>query len=123
MLNRLIGWVDDFKGRQSTVQDFNKRAKNNFVEKKTSILLEAKTTIGCAEFKHSFSKFMAGGFSVGASSSVSLKKEEVQAVGLELIKDETFVRKLISLGWDTLEVHDSNLVHCFKWQLDKHIHT
>lgn len=121
MWNKFVRWVDDLKNRNITIQSFNRKSKDDFIAKKTSLLLEAKTTIGCTEFKHSFSKFMASGFNIKAADSANLKPEQIQDLGKAIIMDETFVRKLISLGWDTLEVQDSEGKNCFKWQLNKHI--
>mgnify|MGYP000074139831 FL=1 len=40
-------------------------------------------------------------------------------IGLVILSDEMLVRHLISLGWDTLEVHDSVGKRGLKWELKK----
>lgn len=121
MLNKIISWLDDFKSRQETIQNFNKNAKDSYVQKQTSLLLEAKTSIGSAEYKHAYSKFMASGFNIKAFSKTPLNTEQLQSVGKDLIKDEAFIRKLISLGWDTLEVQDVDGNLGCKWELNKYV--
>jgi len=54
-----------------------------------------------------FSKFLSGGFRIKALSGTALTREEQMQIGLVILSDEMLVRHLISLGWDTLEVHDS----------------
>ena len=120
MWNRLIDWFSEVRERYSLVRDFNKAAKNSFIAGQAPTLLEARVTIGSLEFRHAFSKFMAGGFRIKALSGQPLEKNELIEIGKTILDNEELVRKLISLGWDTLEVHDVKGFHGCKWALKNH---
>jgi hypothetical protein len=117
MWHRLIDWFGEVRERYNLVRDFNKAAKNSFIAGQAPTLLEARVTIGSSEFKHAFSKFLAGGFRIKALSGKPLQKSELIEIGKVVLDNEELVRKLVALGWDTLEVHDVKGYHGCKWAL------
>ncbi|MFM2338060.1 MAG: hypothetical protein RL115_1253 [Bacteroidota bacterium] len=117
MWYRLVEWFSDVRERYNLVRDFNKLAKKSFISGHAPTLLEARITIGSFEFRHAFSKFMAGGFRIKALSGQPLQRSELIEIGKVLLDNEELVRKLVSLGWDTLEVHDVNGFNGCKWAL------
>ena len=46
-----------------------------------------------------------------------LTRAEIITIGKVILSDETLVRKLVILGWDTLEVHGDKGTYGCKWQL------
>lgn len=60
---------------------------------------------------------MAGGFRIKALSGRPLNKQEMISISQVVLNNQELVRKLISLGWDTLEVHDNAGYHGVKWKL------
>ena len=120
MWYQLIEWFGEAKERYNLVRDFNKSAKKAFILGDASTLLEAKITIGSSEFRHAFSKFMGGGFRIKALSGQALEKNELIEIGKVVLDNEQWVRKLMTLGWDTLEVHDLKGFHGCKWALKNH---
>lgn len=120
MWYRLIDWFSDVRERYNLVRDFNKSAKKSFISSQAPTLLEARVTMGSSEFRHAFSKFMAGGFRIKALSGQPLQKSELIEIGKVILDNEELVRKLVSLGWDTLEVHDVKGFHGCKWALKNH---
>jgi len=123
MWSKVETWFHDVKQRNELLKDFNFAAREAFINKETSCLLEAKTTVGSSEFKHSFSKFMAGGFRVSAYSGEILRTVDIMHIGNGIVQNELLVRRLISLGWDTLEVHDKRGEDAAKWQLSQYLKT
>ena len=119
--DRIYNWFSDIKERNGFLREWNKRAKEAFIDGDIPTLLEARTTIGSFEFKHDFSKFMAGGFRVKALSGKSMTKAELLRIGNMILSDEKRVKQLVAHGYDTLEVHDSHGVIGLKWQIVKHI--
>ena len=117
MWHRLIDWFGEVRERYNLVRDFNKAAKNSFIAGQAPTLLEARVTIGSSEFKHAFSKFLAGGFRIKALSGKPLQNSELIEIGKVVLDNEELVRKLVALGWDTLEVHDVKGYHGCKWAL------
>jgi hypothetical protein len=114
---QIIDWFGEMSDRIKLVRDFNRAAKNAFVMGQAGTLLEAKITWGDSSYKHAFSKFMGGGFRLKAMSGNPMAKHELIEVGRIILDNEILVRKLISLGWDTLEVHDNHGVNGCKWAL------
>jgi hypothetical protein len=120
MWNKIIiisDWFGEMGERYRLVKDFNRAAKNAFIVGYAPTLLEAKITIGDSANKHAFSKWMSGGFRIKALSGRALSKSELTEVGRVVLNNDELVRKLISLGWDTLEVHDNGGYHGYKWKL------
>lgn len=120
MWNRIIEWFGDFKERRKLINEFNTLSRRAFVNGEAETLLHASITKGNFNYKHSFSKFLAAGFRIKALSGRELLKSEMNFIGNIIIENEILVRKLISLGWDTLEVHDNIGKTGLQWQLENH---
>lgn len=120
MWHRLIDWFSDVRERYNLIRDFNKSAKKSFISGQAPTLLEARVTRGSSDFRHSFSKFMAGGFRIKALSGHPLQKSELIEIGKVVLDNEELVRKLVALGWDTLEVHDVKGFQGCKWELQRY---
>ena len=106
MWYRIIEWFGEVKERYGLISDFNRAAKSSGSNN--------------SEFKHAFSKFLASGFRIKALSGEPLNKTELIEIGKVVLDNEELVRKLISLGWDTLEVQDVKGFHGVKWALKKY---
>ena len=112
-------WFGDMADRYRLVRNFNKAAKSSFINGEAPTLLEVKITRGDSNFKHAFSKWMASGFRIKALAGRALSKSEMIEIGKVVLGNEELVRKLISLGWDTLEVQSDQGVTGLKWDLSK----
>jgi len=110
-------WFGEMAERYRLVRDFNKAAKNAFISGVAPTLLEAKITRGDSDYKHAFSKWMGGGFIIKALSGRQLKQNELIEIGKVVLENEELTRKLVSLGWDTLEVHANEGYNGVKWAL------
>ena len=86
----------------------------------TLTLIEARISVGESRFRHEFSKFLAGGFRIKALTGRPLLREEQMQIGLAILSNDALVRELVTLGWDTLEVHDSVGKQGLKWELKKY---
>jgi hypothetical protein len=80
-------------------------------------LLESSISIGESAYRHAFSKFLAGGFRIKALSGRPLNRQEMILISQVVVNNQELVRKLISLGWDTLEVHDNAGYNGIKYKL------
>ena len=116
----IIDWFGEMRERLQLIRQFNKSAKETFIKGEAPTLLEAKITKGDSAFRHEFSKFRGGGFRIKALSGSPLKKSEIMEIGKIIIDNEELTRKLIALGWDTLEVHAERGKIGLKWALKKH---
>jgi hypothetical protein len=120
MWYRLLEWFGDMRERHALVREFNQASRLAFVEGLAPTLLEARITRGESEYRHEFSKFMGGGFRIKALTGHPLSRAEQMEIGKVVIDNEVLVRRLISMGWDTLEVHDSQGNYGLKWALKKY---
>jgi len=110
-------WFNDFSERRRLVRNFNLSARQAFVANQAPTLLEATISIGDSAYRHAFSKFMAGGFRIKALSGRPLARHEMVSISEVVLNNQELVRKLISLGWDTLEVHDNSGYNGIKYKL------
>jgi len=123
MWNRLsfiVDWFNDFSARRNLTRNFNLSAREAFVSGVAPTLLESSVSIGESAYRHVFSKFMSGGFRIKALSGRPLTRQEIISIGSVVLENQQLVRKLISLGWDTLEVHDNAGYNGLKWKLYDH---
>jgi hypothetical protein len=116
----IIDWFGEMSERFKLVKDFNRAGKNAFISGQAPTLLEAKVTNGNSAYRHQFSRFLGGGFRIKALSGRPLKKDEMIEIGKVILDNKELVRKLIALGWDTLEVHDNAGYNGCQWCLKDH---
>ncbi|WNH09899.1 hypothetical protein [Thalassobellus suaedae] len=113
----ITNWFGELAERYRLIKDFNRAAKHSFIGGVAPTLLEAKITRGESLYRHAFSKWMSGGFRIKALSGKPLQKSELVEIGSVVLDNEELTRKLISLGWDTLEVHSNHGFQGLKWAL------
>ena len=114
------GWFSDIKERYKFLRKWNNDAKDAYIAGVIPVLMEARTTIGTSEYRHEFSQWLAGGFRVKVLSGKPMSRDQLFEIGEFIISDDVLVRKLVSNGWDTLEVHDTAGFLGLKWQLKKY---
>jgi hypothetical protein len=114
-------WFGEMFDRYKLITDFNTAAKEAFIAGEAPTLLKARITRGEAEYRHMFSKWMAGGFRIKAMSGKPLKNYELVEIGKTILNNEELTRKLVTLGWDTLEIHANEGNNGVKWSLKKFI--
>lgn len=113
---RIKEWFSDARERAQMLSDFNKAAKMAFITGVAPTLLEAKITRGDGRYKHAFSKLYSG-FRIKALSGNALSRDALIEIGRTILEDQILVRRLVTLGWDTLEVHDIVGFTGIKWSL------
>lgn len=113
-------WFGEMTERYKLIRDFNKASKMAFITGVAPTLLEAKITKGDSAYQHAFSKFLGSGLRIKAITGRAFSRSEMTELGRVILDNEEMVRKLISLGWDTLEVHDSQGFNGLKWALSKY---
>jgi len=118
----IADWFGEMAERYRLVRDFNRTAKNSFIMGTADTLLEARITQGDSNYKHAFSKFMGGGLRIKAMAGRPMEKSELIEIGKTILDQEELVRKLISLGWDTLEIHSNKGHQGVKWPLKQYAH-
>ena len=120
--NYILGWFQEKKERSEFINAFNSSAKMAFVSGSSDILLRASVSFGNSSYRHAFSRRWQGGFRIRAEGGGALTRNDVKSIGEIIIHDDTAVRLMISLGWDTLEVYPSGSSSGIQWQLYKQIY-
>jgi hypothetical protein len=110
-------WFGEMAERYKLIKDFNRAGKNSFITGTAPTLLEARITVGDSNYKHAFSKWRGSGFRIKALSGRVLEKKELIEIGRVVLDNEMLTRKMIALGWDTLEVHANQGYNGAKWSL------
>lgn len=119
--NNVLDWFSDRSERSNLVRSFNASGKNAFVTGLAPTLLKAKISKGNKEYKHQFSNWMNTGFRIQAFAGRQLGKNELIKIAKVVMSDEVLVRRLVVLGWDTLEVHTDKGSYGVRFQLKDHI--
>lgn len=119
--NNILDWFRDRSDRSRLVRSFNESARNSFVSGVAPTLLKAKISKGESSYKHQFSNWLNTGYRIQAFTGRQLSKDELIHIGKVILNDETLVRKLVVLGWDTLEIHGDEGTYGCRWQLKDHI--
>jgi len=115
--NNILDWFEDRRERSSLIRSFNSSAKNAFISGVAPTLLKAKISKGNREYRHQFSNWRNTGFRIQAFAGRQLSKNELIKIAEVILSDEILVRRLIVLGWDTLEVHTDEGNYGVRFQL------
>ena len=103
MWNFITEWFGNKLEKKELVREFNFRASRAWDNGEAPTLLQARISWGNSQNKHSFSDVRSG-FRIKAVTGVLLASEQCKVIGLLIMSDQELVRKLIRLGFDTLEV-------------------
>ena len=115
--NAIIDWFRDRNERGKLVRSFNDAARLAFVNGVAPTLLKATVSKGEKAYRHQFSDWLNSGFRIQAFKGRTLSKDELVSIGTVIISNAELVRKLIVLGFDTLEVHGDVGAFGCRWQL------
>lgn len=116
--NRIVEFFRERRSRNELVRNFNEDARKAFVNGVMPLRLEASVSRGNRKYQHPYSNILLGtGFRIKAESlnGYVLSREDKINIGGVILSNPDLVRNLVSLGWDTLEVH-SGSTGC-QWQL------
>lgn len=119
--NDILDWFFDRSERANLVRSFNESARNAFVAGIAPTLLKASISKGESSYKHQFSNWLNTGFRIQAFTGRVLTKDELIHIGKVILDDSILVRRLIVLGWDTLEIHGDAGTYGCRWQLKDYI--
>lgn len=115
--DRILNWFSNQGERKQVIQEFNKSAKDAFIADVVPVYLKAETSRGNSAYKHQFSNFFLSGFRIRTLSGRNLLPEEISHLGMIIINDSFLTRRLVTLGYDTLEITDINGYVVKDWRL------
>lgn len=115
--NRIIEWFKDRSERGKLVRSFNEMARIAFLSGDAPTALKASISRGESMYKHDFSAWMNTGFRIQVLTGRELTKDEIVFIGQVVLSNEKLVRRLVVLGWDTLEIHGACGRYGCRWRL------
>ena len=118
---RIVEWFQDKQDRKRLLLGFNKSAKEAFVNGFAPVILEARVSKGNKNYKHQFSDPFNSGFRIKAHAGQQLSRQDTINIGNVVLANQMLVRRLVVLGFDTLEVHSDVGTHGCQWQLHDYI--
>ena len=120
--NQILDWFQDRHDRTQLIRSFNQVAREAYVSGAAPFSLEASVSRGYGPYKHQYSNFFNSGFRINVYSWRYLcSKQDLINVGNVIMSNDMLVRRLVILGFDTLEVcSDSGNQGC-RWQLSDYI--
>jgi len=104
--NRIIEWFANQKERKQIFKEFNQNAKEAFINNLVPIYFKAEQSRGNNAYKHQFSNFFFHGFRIKIFSGRNLMMDEVLCLGALIISNTPLVRRLVTAGFDTIEITD-----------------
>lgn len=115
--NKIINWFSELGERNRCIKEFNESAKNAFIANIVPVYLKADISRGNRNFRHSFSNFFFSGFRIKTMSGRYMSPAEVEALGCAIISNQELTRRLVTLGFDTLEIYNPQGEKIKEWQL------
>lgn len=119
--NFILEWFRDRSERAKLVRSFNDAARDAYISGTAPTLLKASVSKGERAFHHQFSDWLNTGFRIHAFRGVQLPKNELIQIGNVIMSDGVLTRKLVVLGFDTLEVCGDVGQYGCRWQIKDYL--
>ncbi len=105
--NRIVNWFRSLNEKDACIYDFNRAAQQAFVSGVAPVYMRAEKSRGNSAYKHSMSSWLYSGFRINTLSGRYLTNEEIRECGMVIATNQELMRKLATLGFDTLEICDA----------------
>ena len=115
--NKLITWFSELSEKQRCVHEFNRAAKEAFIYGNVPVYMKAEISRGNRAYKHTMSSFLFSGFRIYTVSGRFFTDFEIEAIGATISSNAALMRKLVTLGFDTLEIYSPNGYKVKDWKL------
>lgn len=115
----IVEWFQDKVDRRRLILGFNRSAKEAFINGNAPIVLEARISKGNRAYKTIYSDMFNTGFRITALAGYLLSKGDTIKIGEAILSNNILVRRLVVLGFDTLEVCSDVGTHGCQWRLDE----
>lgn len=119
--NIILEWFRDRSERAKLVRGFNAAAREAFILGTAPTLMKASISKGERSFHHQFSDWLNTGFRIQAFKGNQLSKNELIQIGNVIMSDTVLIRKLVVLGFDTLEVCGDVGAYGCRWQIKDYL--
>jgi hypothetical protein len=115
--NNIVAWFKDLSERNRLINSFNSSARDAYVTGDAPALLQASISKGNSSYRHDFSKWLSSGFRIKVFCGRQLNKDEIVFIGNSILSNQILLRRLVVLGWDTLEIHGDKGSYGCQWKI------
>lgn len=115
--HKVVTWFKEAKERKLCIYNFNDAARDAFINNIAPVYLKAEFSIGNRSYRHSMSNFFFSGFRIKTLSGRALSNQEIELIGSSIHTNKELMRKLVTLGFDTLEICNASNIVVKDWQL------
>ncbi|MCI1786350.1 MAG: hypothetical protein LKI59_09500 [Bacteroidales bacterium] len=113
----ILDWFRDNSERGKLVRDFNAAAQESFIMGTAPTLIKASISKGEKSYHHQFSNWLNTGLRIQAFKGTQLSKSDLTQIGNVVLSDAVLMRRLVVLGFDTLEVCCDGGDYGCRWQI------
>lgn len=121
LLNKILNFfVRDAGERRRFMTEFNVNASRSFQSLFSDTLYEALSCEGNEDtsYRHELSApVFASGFEVQAKAGREITVEEIVMIGKIILSDQSIVRRMYVLHWDTLIVCEARTGRSVNWRI------
>jgi len=121
LIDKVINFfVKDSAERRRFVKEFNGFAKTAFLSLSVDTLLECEVCQGNPDpsFRHTMSApRIVSGLAIQAQAGVEIPVDDIIAIGKIILSDQSLVRRMYILHWDTLIVRDNRTGKFVDWRI------
>ena len=103
--NLLNSLLDGSFERMRLINQMNMAFKEYFTSGEFNRLCKVSISQGCSEYAHEMSSlWFRSGFKISVENDSALKESEINELALYITSNESFVRQLMAMGFDTLVI-------------------
>lgn len=117
--NDITQWFSDLNSRSKMLKSFNNAAKAAYVAGVTHFVFKATISRGYSGFKHQFSNALFSGLRILIYNDGKTTRDDIAVIGMAILSNQSLVRHLMLLGWDTLEIVVENSPMQFRWPINE----
>ena len=119
--NLFNGLLDGSLERIRIINQMNAAFKEYFTSGDFGRLCKVSISQGKPEFSHEMSSvWLRSGFKITVENDANLKESEIAELAQYVTGNESFVRQLMAMGFDTLVIKGKNISAVYNFELSKY---
>ena len=119
--NLINSLLDGSFERVRIINQMNIAFKEYFTGGEFSRLCKVSISQGCSEYAHEMSSLgFRSGFKISIENDFGLKESEINELSLYITSNESFIRQLMAMGFDTLVIKGKTTGMCKNYALKKY---
>ena len=115
--SKIVEWFQDRSDRKRLIESFNASAREAWISGSAPTMFKARVSKGDGRYKTAMSSLFNSGFRITTLAGRQLTKQELVLIGQVVLENVPLVRRMVALGFDTLEIHSDVGAYGCKWKL------